>query len=69
LLFAKYNVNCYYISPFVGKDLPVFSEMAKVIGWASNTILLPVALMLGSALIYYVFYIFRKKKNKDQKAS
>jgi hypothetical protein len=43
--------------------------MAKVIGWASNTILLPVALMLGSALIYYVFYIFRKKKNKDQKAS
>ena len=57
--------NMFYVSPFEQSPLAVFSMFYEKLGWFPNMLLYILAIALGSAAIYFSFYLFRKiKKNK-----
>ena len=63
----KPGLNMFYISPYVQSPLAVFSTFYAKYGWFVNMILYILALCIGSAIIYYLFYLFRKIKEKRTK--
>ncbi len=63
VIFAE-KINCFYISPYVQSPLAVFKNIYASCGWLVNMILLILALTLASAVVYYVGYFFRWRKNK-----
>ena len=61
LIFGD-KINCFYISPFVQSPLAVFKDIYAACGWVVNMLLLMLAVLLGSAAIYYVGYALRTRK-------
>ena len=64
-LIFKEKVNCFYISPYVRSPLAVFKDFYTNYGWLTNMVLLILALIIASALIYYTGYYFRTRKTKN----
>jgi hypothetical protein len=60
-------VNAFYISPFVQSPLVVFTEIYAKYGWLVNMILYMSAIMIASALVYYIGYYCRVLSNKKNK--
>ena len=65
-LIFKNKVNCFYISPYVRSPLAVFKDFYANYGWLTNMVLLMLALIIASAIIYYIGYYFRTRKIKNQ---
>lgn len=63
-LRSKPGFNMFYISPYVQSSIAVFSTFYAKYGWFVNMILYLLAICIGSAVIYYLFYLFRKIKAK-----
>ncbi len=61
LIFGE-RVNCFYISPYRQSPLAVFKDIYAACGWVVNMVLLIVALLLASAVVYYVGYYCRQPK-------
>ena len=66
IIFKSKGINCYYISPYVQSPLAVFKDIWANFGWFANMLLLPIAILLASALIYYLGYYLRKINSKKQ---
>lgn len=64
-LIFKNKVNCFYISPYVRSPLAVFKDFYANYGWLTNMVLLMLALIIASAIIYYIGYYFRTRKIKN----
>ena len=60
LLFAG-KINCFYISPYVISPLAVFKNIYAACGWLVNMVLLILALLIASAIVYYIGYLIRMK--------
>ena len=60
LLFAG-KINCFYISPYVISPLAVFKNIYAACGWLVNMVLLILALLIASAVVYYIGYLIRMK--------
>ncbi|MBQ7884993.1 MAG: YwaF family protein [Clostridia bacterium] len=60
----KPGLNMFYISPYVQSPLAVFSMFWEKLGWLPNMLLYLLAITIASAVVYYIFYSFRKSKNK-----
>ncbi len=60
LLFAG-KINCFYISPYVISPLAVFKNIYAACGWVVNMVLLILALLIASAIVYYMGYFIRTK--------
>ena len=58
----KPGFNMFYISPYVQSPLAVFSMFWQKLGWLPNMLLYILAISIASAVVYYVFYLFRKIK-------
>jgi hypothetical protein len=61
LIFGD-KINCFYISPYVRSPLAVFKNIYAACGWIVNMLLLMLAVLLASAVIYYVGYVLRLRK-------
>ena len=61
LIFGD-KINCFYISPYVRSPLAVFKNIYAACGWVVNMLLLMLAVLLASAVIYYVGYALRLRK-------
>lgn len=60
VIFAG-KINCFYISPYVRSPLAVFTDIYAACGWVVNMVLWAIALVIASALVYYIGYLFRTK--------
>ena len=60
IIFAG-KINCFYISPYVISPLAVFTDIYAACGWVVNMVLWAIALVIASALVYYIGYLFRTK--------
>ena len=58
LVFAG-EVNCFYISPYVQSPLAVFKDIYASCGWFINMVLFIIGLLIASAVVYGVGYVFR----------
>ena len=65
LIFAE-EVNCFYISPYVQSPLAVFKDIYAACGWLVNMVLLMVALLIASGIVYGVGYFLRTKSKKKE---
>ena len=65
LIFGD-KVNCFYISPYKQSPLAVFKNIYTSCGWVVNMLLLILALLLASAAVYYIGFVFRKKTAKHK---
>ncbi len=68
LIFAG-KVNCFYISPYVRSPLAVFTDIYATCGWVVNMVLLILALIIASALVYYIGYFIRVKTASREKTA
>ncbi len=66
LIFAG-KVNCFYISPYVRSPLAVFKNIYTSCGWVVNMVLLILALVIASGLVYYLGYFLRKRTEAKEK--
>ena len=60
LIFAG-KVNCFYMSPYLQSPLAVFKDIYAACGWVVNMVLLILAMLIASAIVYYVGYALRRK--------
>lgn len=66
LIFAG-KINCFYISPYIQSPLAVFKDIYAACGWFVNMLLLILALLIASAVVYYIGYFLRVKFNSGDK--
>ena len=60
IIFAG-KVNCFYISPYMQSPLAVFKSIYAVCGWVVNMILLILAILIASVVVYSIGLFFRQK--------
>lgn len=63
LIFGD-KINCFYISPYVQSPLAVFKDIYASCGWAMNFILMIIAMLLASAIVYYTGWWIRTRTIK-----
>lgn len=62
-LIFKDKINCFYISPYVRSPLAVFKNIYENYGWLTNFVLMVIAMLLASAIVYYIGYALRKNES------
>lgn len=58
------KINCFYISPYRQSPLAVFKDIYAACGWLVNFVLMIIAIILASAIIYYLGWWIRKRSLK-----
>lgn len=58
------KINCFYISPYRQSPLAVFKDIYAACGWLVNFVLMIIAIMLASAIIYYLGWWLRNRSLK-----
>ena len=66
LIFGD-KINCFYISPFVRSPLAVFKNIYESCGWFLNMVLMLLAMLIASGIIFYIGHFIRQ--NQTGKAS
>lgn len=66
IVFFK-KVNCFYISPFVRSPLAVFKNIYDACGGVINMVLMIIAILLASAIVFYVGYALRQSAKRKAK--
>ncbi|MBE6155169.1 MAG: hypothetical protein E7164_00225 [Firmicutes bacterium] len=54
--------NMFYISPYFNSELPVFSTLQSNLPYLLYIITYLLAIGLGGIIVYYIFYLFKKRQ-------
>ena len=63
LIFGD-KINCFYISPYKQSPLAVFKNIYDSCGWLVNMVLMIIAMLLASAIVYYTGWWIRSRSLK-----